>query len=59
MEVGKVNASKVELCNCLLVVGQDSDYRYRVINIFFSFYQYLKLLCNLSTQFLTEHTSKL
>ena len=58
MEVGKVNASKVELCNCLLVVGQDSDYRYRVINIFFSFYQYLKLLRNL-TQFLTEHTSKL
>ena len=59
MEVGKVNASKMELCNCLLVVGQDSDYRYRVINIFFSFYQYLKLLCNL-TQFLTdEHTSKL
>ena len=34
MEVGKVNASKVEVCNCVLEIGLDSDCRYSVINNF-------------------------
>ena len=34
MEVGKVNASKVEVRNCVLEIGLDSDCRYSVINNF-------------------------
>ena len=34
MEVGKVITYKVELCNCaLIIIGLDSDYRYRVITV--------------------------
>ena len=37
MEVENANASKMEVCKCVLVIGLDSDYRYIMINIL-SFY---------------------